>query len=293
MNMSYLKTSSRSIELLELGPNGNLQSRDNQEQDGTLENTLFSSFYPHGHVVRLSLRSIHKLGADAVLDVFSGVSWNGIDYLPVGSRKSLETQEIYFVDKLTHEAIACRFQGCMEALISQFDVLVSPCDVMAEQTDLRVLVLPNEIPGLNDWQGWIRRSVFSKFDLPAVSPRYAFVMAFGETQAKGEFALMDDAIADRNKADVIIPKKCLKPHSRSGFGQPSPSGKFLGRVVLGINQISREELLTGGISLNLLDEHVCQRGCTSISSRAMRHVVARAFQLREYEPNRGPSCTQI
>src|ERR1700694_2858679 len=99
MNISHFKISSQSIDLLELGPGGNLQVRDSKsDEDSTLHNTLFGSLFPDGHVVRLSLGSVHALRVDVLDEIFAGIRWDGVEYLPVGSRKSLERQEIYFVD---------------------------------------------------------------------------------------------------------------------------------------------------------------------------------------------------
>src|SRR5437868_4051065 len=126
MNINHFEISSQSIDLLELGPGGNLQVRESKsDEDSTLHNTLFRSFYLEGFVARLRLGPGHALRVNILNEIFAGVRWDGIDYLPVGSRKSLERQEVYFVDEVTHDAIAGRFQGCMEALISQFDVLVT------------------------------------------------------------------------------------------------------------------------------------------------------------------------
>jgi hypothetical protein len=295
MKLTNPSSSSRTIEQLELDHNRNLQPRARRSnQKRTTQNTLFSFLYPNARLACLNLISESMPSpVEAFEQVSSGAEYNGVTYLPVGSRKSIAQRELYLIEEGVHDVIGRRFGACHEALMAHFDILVSPCDILEEQPDLRVLVIPNEVPGLNDWRGWIRHSLFSQFDLPPVSPCYSFVMAFGETQAKGEFAVMDDAIADRDKADIIIPKRCLKPSSRAGCGPLSRSGKFLGRVVLGIKNVLPEELLAGEITLNLLDEHVCQSGCDPTSPRAMWHVVARMFQIRESKPNGEPSCTQI
>ena len=274
MNMNYLNSSPRSMELLEVGPNGGFQSLSDYKKDAGLRNTLFHWLYPQGHVAYLSLRSSKPSVIPTVLDeVLSGVNWQGVSYVPVGSRRSIERLEIYLVDESTHEAIATRFQRCSETLIAQFDLLVRACDVISDQ-DLRVLVLPHAIPGDSDWRGWIRRSVFSKLGLAGDSPSFPFVMAFGELQGKGELGVMDDAIADRDHADIIIPKKCLKPTPKA------PVLRFDGRVVVGAKQSCREQQQIDGIN-HLLDEHVCRSGCNSFDPHAMRRVLMRAFKVRE------------
>jgi hypothetical protein len=56
--------------------------------------------------------------------------------------------------------IADRFQHWPQAAIVYFGILVSPCKVMMEEPDSRVLVVPDRELGTNDCRGWIRRSVF-------------------------------------------------------------------------------------------------------------------------------------
>jgi hypothetical protein len=276
-------SSSRTIEQLELGHNGNLQPRAcTSNQIRTTQDTLFSLLYPNAGIACLNLFSESVPFPVAVVEqVACGAEYNGITYLPVGSRKSIAQRELYLIDEGVHDAIARRFCTCREALMAHFDILVSPCDILDEQQDLRVLVIPNNVPGLNDWQGWIRRSVVSTFDLPASRALYPFLMSFGGTQAKGEFALMDDPIADRSNVDIIISKRCLKPIPRSIFRQFPASGMFRGEVVVGINKSPREELISEKMILKLLDEHVCRPGCDSTSSPALRDFVARTFPVRE------------
>ncbi len=276
MNMSHLNPSPRSMELLEVGHDGRFHSPDDYDQDTNLLNTLFHSLYPHGHVARLSLRSLGASVAPPILEeVLSGIRWRGTTYVPVGSRRSIEKQQIYLVDENTHEVITDRFQRCSESLIAQFDLLMLSCDVITEE-NLRVMTVPDAIPGLNDWRGWIRQSVFAKLGLQGGNSNHPFVMGFGEMQAKGEIKCMDDVIADRHQADIILSKRCLKPTpSRSQI-----PNKFIGRVVLGLMQSPCEQKLNEGIS-NLLDEHVCSSACKSSASLGIRHVLMRAFRVRE------------
>jgi hypothetical protein len=275
--------SSRTIEQVELDHNGNLQQRScMSNQDRTTQNTLFSFLYPNARLACLNLISESMpFPVEVVEQVSSGAKYNGVTYLPVGSRRSIAQCELYLIEEGVHDAIADRFRACPEALIAHFDILVSPCDLLEVQPDLRVLVIPNDVPGLNDWQGWVRQSAVSRFDLPGSRVLYPFLMSFAGTQAKGEFALMDDPIADRSNADIIISKRCLKPIPRSSSQQFPPYGMFRGEVVLGINESQREELLNAEMILKLLDEHVCRPGCDSTSSPALRDFVARTFPVRK------------
>jgi hypothetical protein len=279
MNMNHPNPLPRSMHLLEVGVDDSFQSPKGNNKDTNLQNTLFNWLYPQGHIGRLSLRSALPSSVPAVLDeVLSGIRWQGITYMPVGSKRSIENQELYLIDEYTHGAVANRFHRCSAALIAQFDLFVSSCDIVTEQ-ELTVMVVSDAIVGHNDWYGWIRQSMFSKLGLPSGKAHYPFVMGFGEMQGKGEFGVMDDAIADRHHADIIIPRRCLKPATRTGFGKLG-SNRFVGRVVLGLNQSPGERDLTDGIN-NLLDEHVCESRCNAWDSQALRHVLMRAFKVRE------------
>ena len=59
--------------------------------------------------------------------------------------------------------------------------------------------------GTNDCRGWIRKSLFGKLNLPE-RHFYQFRLAFGETQAKGGFKVMDDEVADALRVDIIFPR---------------------------------------------------------------------------------------
>lgn len=261
------------MELLLVGLNGGFQSTIDYRRDTDLHNTLFHRLYPQGHLACLSLRSLMPSAIPVVLDeVLSGIRWQGISYMPVGSQQSIKRQEIYLVDESTYLAIADRFRRCSETLIAQFDLLVSSCDSVSDQ-ELTVSLVPTSAMGVNDWQGWIRRSVFSKLGIADVGSHYPFAMGFGEMQAKGEFAVMEDAIADRHRADIIIPKKCLKPlPKRLGYD------KFVGPVLLGIKKSCPDQAVSDGLN-NLLTQHVCGSGCDS--SGSLRHIILRTFNVRE------------
>ena len=66
------------------------------------------------------------------------------------------------MDREHSRAIAERFQHWPQAAIVYFGILVSPCKVMMEEPESRVLVVPDRNLGTNDCRGWIRRSVFQR-----------------------------------------------------------------------------------------------------------------------------------
>jgi hypothetical protein len=100
-------------------------------------------------------------------------------------------------------------------------------------------------------------------------------MTFYKTQAKGELKVMDDVVADRYGADVLLPKRAVKP-----FFNSMPL-MFQGRVVLGINKTGpdfsdrlRDARPPGNVVFRLLDEHVCSRTCGAEVSRAVDHLIS-------------------
>ena len=76
---------------------------------------------------------------------------------------------------------------------------------------------------------------------------YQFRLAFGSTQAKGSFKVMDDDVADVLSVDIILPKSSVKPEYKgpSALRQVLSGLKgvdarvFEGPVVFGIRDISR------------------------------------------------------
>ena len=88
--------------------------------------------------------------------------WKGTHYKLVGASGSAKKGKFYFVDHEHSRPIAERFQHWPQAAIVYFGILVSPCRVMIEEPDARVLVVPDHALGTNDCRGWIRRSLFDK-----------------------------------------------------------------------------------------------------------------------------------
>jgi hypothetical protein len=248
--------SSQTIAQLMVDRNGNLHQRAcKPNQNTTTQNTLFRLLYPNGHLACLSLLSELMFTRDGLLgQILSGSKYNGITYVPVGSRSSILQGELYLVDEETRDAIQSRFQHCTEALVSYLEILVRPSDLVIEQPDLRVLVVPQLMPGRQNWQGWIRESTSSRLSFPS-NGLSRFVMAFGETQAEGELRVMADGCADRDQADIIIPNRSVKPATRAG-------GRFRGQVALGISELPSAQLLDGEVLVKLFSEHVCKESCS-------------------------------
>src|SRR5262249_12281077 len=123
-----------------------------------------------------------------------------------------------------------------------FGILVSNCKVVIEEPDVSVLVVEDHILGTNDCRGWIRRSLFSKLELPE-NCFYQFRLAFEKTQAKGSFKVMEDDAGELLDADIVLPESAVKPGLRAPVMMYSVFGKgrrFRGPVVLGIREFSRK-----------------------------------------------------
>src|SRR5260370_20372198 len=67
-------------------------------------------------------------------------------------------------------------------------------------------------------------------------------MAFGDTQAKGAFKIMEDDVADALEADFVLPESAVKP----GLKVPAvvysifrPGRRFAGNVAVCIREVSR------------------------------------------------------
>src|SRR5207237_8235997 len=88
--------------------------------------------------------------------------FKGVPYKLVGASGSAKKGKFYFVDTEHSRASAERFQHWPQAAIVYFGILVSPCKVMMEAPDTRVLVVPDRTLGTNDCRGWIRRSLFQR-----------------------------------------------------------------------------------------------------------------------------------
>lgn len=246
-------------------------------EERTLDNTLFGVLYPHGQLARLNVTSPRM---DAFRAVSSGANYEGIRYVPIGSRKSAAKGELYLVDDRTASAIAERFGHCGEALISFFDILVTPCTTIYHEHDLRVTFVLHVMPGHFDWRGLIKKSVADKLGLHSGTFEQ-FVMAFADTQVKGELVVVEDHLIDKDffGADIVLPTKAAKP-------LPSPIvssliGTIQGPAVLGLCDIPTSELSTGCEMLFArLEEHVCSSACSVPIYNALHTLVEQQLKVK-------------
>jgi hypothetical protein len=162
MNTKKHKLSVDQIQNLEIDRNGRVMPRLNDLDP--LENTLLSVLYPGIKVasVNVPVEPLDEYEEASVENALAKLVWKGIHYKLVGASGSAKKGKFYFVDQEHSRAIAERFQHWPQAAIVYFGILVSPCRVMIEEPDARVLVVPDHALGTNDCRGWIRRSVFGK-----------------------------------------------------------------------------------------------------------------------------------
>jgi hypothetical protein len=129
-----------------------------------LENTLLSVLYPGIKVasVNVPAEPLDDFEESQVENALARLIFKGIHYKLVGASGSAKKGKFYFVDQEHSRTIAERFQHWPQAAIVYFGILVSPCKVMMEAPDSRVLVVPDRKLGTNDCRGWIRRSLFHR-----------------------------------------------------------------------------------------------------------------------------------
>jgi hypothetical protein len=210
----------------------------------TLENTLLNALYPgiKVAVVNVPTEPLDAYEESQVENAMANLKFKNTPYKLAGASGSSKDGKFYFVDKDHSHAIAERFQHWPQAAIVYFGILVSSCKVVIDEPDVSVLVVEDHILGTNDCRGWIRRSLFSKLELPEHC-FYQFRLAFEKTQAKGSFKVMEDEAAQLLDADIVLPESAVKPGLKAPVMMYSVFGKgrrFRGPVVLGIREFSRK-----------------------------------------------------
>jgi len=233
------------IVMLDIDTNGKMEERiPGTGQESWLDCTLLGAMYPgiHAALVSIPTEPLDDCEEAAVTNAMTRVVHDGIAYRMVGASGSAKNGKYYYCDAAHEPLIAKRFQQWPEAAITYFGILVSGCKVVHGEVSARVMVVKDLEFGTNDCRGWIRMSLFGKLNLPG-RHFYQFRLAFGETQAKGSFKVMDDAVADALRVDIILPETAVKPAMKTpsalanvlGFG----ARRVEGPIVLGIREVSR------------------------------------------------------
>jgi hypothetical protein len=233
------------IVMIDIDTNGQMEERiPGTGQESWLDRTVLGAMYPHIHVALVSVPTepLDDCEEAAVANAMTRVTHEGIAYRMVGASGSAKNGKYYYCDAAHEPFIAKRFQQWPEAAITYFGILVSGCKVVHTEASARVIVVKDLELGTNDCRGWIRKSLFEKLNLPE-RHFYQFRLAFGETQAKGGFKVMDDEVADALRVDIILPESSIKPSIKMpsaladvfGFG----ARRVEGPIVLGIREVSR------------------------------------------------------
>lgn len=225
-------------------------------REATISNTLLEALYPEIRVATVDLPTemLSDYQKAQIVQSLARLEWNGTRYALAGASSSAKEGKFYAVEKQYERAIAERFQNTAEAAIVYFGILVGPCKSLIEVPECQVMVVQDLELGTNDCRGWIKRSLFDRLNLPA-GCFYQFRLAFGKTQAKGSFKVMEDDAAELLEADIILPASSVKPEykgpSRLVRWLRRERPVFTGPIVLGIREVSRE--LEFGSSYTLLE----------------------------------------
>ncbi len=214
-----------------------------------LKNTLLEGLYPGIRVARLNVPPgrLEDFQEALVENSMKSVEVDGLRYRLVGASASAKSGKFYAVDERYEHAIADRFRRWPQAAITYFGILVSPCKQRIQIPDAKVMVVKDRTLGTNDCRGWISRSVFARFHLPA-HRLYQFRLAFENTQAKGACKVMPDDVAQRLGADIILPESCVKPEYKHSsrfldflhWRRPKIEVRtYRGPVVFGIRDLSQ------------------------------------------------------
>src|SRR5262245_23740667 len=191
------------------------------EKSAQLHNTLLQGLFPDIRVARLNVpEGVLEESQQALVEqTMKRVNVDGVQFRLIGASGSAKDGKFYAVEAKYERAIAERFLNWPQAAITYFGVLVSPCKVRIEASDVRVIVVKDHDFGTNDCRGWISRSFFRALqeksrqggrELPD-QRLYQFRLAFDSTQAKGSCKVMEDDVAEFLGADIILPESSVKP----------------------------------------------------------------------------------
>ncbi len=227
------------------------------EKSAQLHNTLLQGLFPDIRVARLNIPGgvLDESQQALVEQTMKRVNVDGVQFRLVGASGSAKDGKFYAVEAKYERLNAERFLNWPQAAITYFGVLVSPCKVRIEASDVRVIVVKDHEFGTNDCRGWISRSLLralqersraSGRDLPG-ERLYQFRLAFDGTQAKGACKVMEDDVAEVLGADIILPESSVKPE----YNGPSrlldlfrsenrrlEVRTYRGPIVLGIRDVS-------------------------------------------------------
>src|ERR1700678_1467343 len=206
------------LQNLEIDRNGRVTPRLHDLDP--FQNTLLSVLYPGIKVasVNVPAEPLDDYEESQVENALARLVWNGIHYKLVGASGSAKKGKFYFVDQQHSRAISERFQHWPQAAIVYFGILVSPCKVMMEEPEARVLVVPDRKLGTNDCRGWIRRSVFQRLQRKHDDE---ILSAQVERLRRERYAKAGDENQDKAGEEVL-----LRYAKREIAGKRLPEGRF-------------------------------------------------------------------
>jgi hypothetical protein len=233
------------------------------DPQNSINMTLFAALYPNARLATVTVPTGYlSLGDEtAVMNAMANIVYRGVKYRLIGASGSAKEGRFYFVDEQHYSPLAARFQHWPESLIVYFGILVSPCQTLIEDSNARIMTVPDGEFGTNDCRGYIRDSVFREFrrvrkvdgkeKAEPLDPHrlYQFRLAFEDSepascwQAKGLFKVMSDRVADALGVDIILPHSAIKPELKEASlakAGKKPTLMFRGRTVVGIREVSRE-----------------------------------------------------
>jgi hypothetical protein len=279
---------------LDIDPLGRAKARiPDLEKSAQLHNTLLQGLFPDIRVARLNVPGgiLEESQQALVEQTMKRVNVDGVQFRLIGASGSAKDGKFYAVEAKYERAIAERFLNWPQAAITYFGVLVSPCKVRIEASDVRVIVVKDHEFGTNDCRGWISRSIFralqkrsraSGRDLPA-ERLYQFRLAFDSTQAKGACKVMEDGVAEFLGADIILPESSVKPEYKgpSRFldlfrsqARQLEVRTYRGPIVFGIREISEPREFESSYTLL---EHASWE---TLKSEILPHALSQVQKLK-------------
>jgi len=139
---------------LDIDPMGQATERiPDLEKSAQLHNTLLQGLFPDIRVARLNVPGgvLDESQQALVEQTMKRVNVDGVQFRLIGASGSAKDGKFYAVEAKYERAIAERFLNWPQAAITYFGVLVSPCKVRIEASDVRVIVVKDHDFGTNDW----------------------------------------------------------------------------------------------------------------------------------------------
>src|SRR4030095_3486853 len=279
---------------LDIDPMGQATERiPDLEKSAQLHNTLLQGLFPDIRVARLNVPGgvLDESHQALVERTMKHVNVDGVEFKLVGASGSAKDGKFYAVEAKYERAIAERFLNWPQAAITYFGVLVSPCKVRMEASDMRVIVVKDHDFGTNDCRGWISRSVFRALqdrsqtngrELPG-DRLYQFRLAFDSTQAKGACKAMEDDVAEVLGADIILPESSVKPEYKGpsrlldlfrSQTRQLEVRTYHGPIVFGIREVSEPREFESSSTL------LAHASWETLKSEILPHALSQVQKLR-------------